>query len=207
MSLELKWDSEQEIGYFPVDEYIAQYGNDPYDESYFKKYEGYAATELGRKLNDFRLKLVNKFTSQLVVDVGIGSGQFVEARSAMGYPTHGTDCNPVGIAWLAQRGLEADLTKKAPVVTFFDSMEHIKDYKCLVELAEKFVILTIPIFIDYKDILNSHHYRKTEHYHYFGHRGLVTTFWNLGFRLIEYNDVESELGRKGVRTYVFKRAR
>jgi hypothetical protein len=161
---------------------------------------------MGRRINDYRLKLVNRFTSGLVVDIGIGSGQFVESRNALGFNTLGIDVNPRGIEWLQEKKWEATLDNPVPVLTFWDSLEHVKDFKPLLKKAQKFVFVCIPIFTDYKSVFVSKHFRKTEHFHYFNHMGFVSTFWNEGFRLIEYSDAEQELGREGVRTYVFKRA-
>ncbi len=206
MPTELVWNTDDGIGFFDCDKYIAENKvPEPYDEAYFSKYHGYSETEMGRQINNFRLKTVNRFTSGLVVDIGIGSGQFVEARNALGMPTLGTDVNPVGIAWLKERGLEANLDQPIPVITCFDSLEHIRDHKPLLDKVTKFFVTSIPIFEDYRAAYTSKHFRKTEHFWYYSHRGLVSTLWNRGLRLVEYTDYESELGREGIRTYVFKR--
>ena len=48
--------------------------------SYFAKYLGYRDTELGRRLTQCRVDLVDRHWAGPVVDVGIGAGAFVEAR-------------------------------------------------------------------------------------------------------------------------------
>lgn len=203
----LVWDDEKGYGYFPVDKYLEVHKQaDPYDQAYFKKYEGYAATELGRKITDFRLKTVNKLTNGLVVDIGIGSGQFVEERNRLGKPTHGHDINPLGIKWLQEKGWHANLLEPVEVMTFWDCLEHIQDPKPLLSLVTRFVVVSIPIFTDYKSVINSKHYRKTEHYHYWNHMGFVSWCWSQGLRLVEYSDAETELGREGIRTFIFRRA-
>lgn len=203
----LRWDDELGYGYIDCAAYIQEHGlSDPYDQAYFKKYVDYAATELGRKITDFRLKTVNKLTNGLVIDIGIGSGQFVETRNAQGKPTHGHDVNPLGIKWLQEKGWHANLLEPCEVMTFWDSLEHIQDPKPLLKLVTRFVTVSIPIFTDYKSVINSKHYRPTEHYHYWDHRGFVSFMWSQGLRLVEYSDAETELGREGIRTFIFRRA-
>lgn len=204
---ELIFDNESGVGYFPVDEYLKQQNKEEvYNEIYFQKYQGYAATELGRKINNFRLTLTNRFARDKVLDIGIGSGQFIEARNLQGKPTFGYDVNPKGIEYLKERNWYLDPTTNiVPVMTFWDSFEHIKDFKPVINNIAKFLIVSIPIFQDYQHVLKSKHFRKDEHYHYYSHMGFVGTLWDLGLRLVEYCDDESKLGREGIRTYVFKR--
>lgn len=204
--LELVWDTDTEYGYFPVDKWLATNNIDsPYDTEYFTKHKVAEATELSRKLHDFRLKLVNKYTNGVVVDVGIGSGQFVEYRNNQGHRTYGLDVNPLGLSWLEERGLLASLNDEIPVATFFHSLEHMQNYSDILDRVSKFAIVSLPIFRDYNHILTSKHFRKDQHYHYFGHRGFVSMMWGHGLRLIEQSDHESELGLDGVRTFVFRK--
>jgi len=201
---DLKWDADNGYGYFPCDKYTSV---SPYDREYFEKYVGYAHTPAGEKIRKFRLELANKYAADdLVVDIGVGSGDFVQSRLDAKRPCGGYDVNPVAIDWLKSKNVYVDpYGRTAHTLTFWDSLEHIPDPKQVVVMANKFVITTIPIFDDYKHVVNSKHFRPTEHYHYFTHQGLVSYMWNIGFRVAEYTDAEQELGREDVRTFVFRR--
>ncbi|MXF29030.1 hypothetical protein FQ043_24860, partial [Escherichia coli] len=86
----------------------------PYDAAYFARYQQMAATPMGQALTRARIQLVARHWSGPVLDVGIGAGQFVEARPQ----TQGYDVNPAGIAWLKQRGAWRDLySDRWPVLT------------------------------------------------------------------------------------------
>lgn len=204
---ELIWNAEEGVGFFDCDAYLKEGGlPQPYDEAYFAKYHGYSETDLGRRLNDFRLKTVNKYSNDTALDVGIGSGQFITSRLMSGKPTVGYDVNPAGVAWLKAKDIFVDpRTTPVPVMTFFDSLEHIRDPAPLLRNITKFAVVSIPLFKDYKHVLNSKHFRKDEHFHYYTHQGFVSYMWNNKLRQVEYCDYESELGREGVRTYVFRK--
>ncbi len=95
----LVWLPALGMGYFPVPQ------NRPYDEHYFSRYQQMADTPMGHALTQARIQLVARHYDGPLVDVGIGAGQFVEARPN----TRGYDVNPAGVDWLKQRGLWADL--------------------------------------------------------------------------------------------------
>ena len=174
----------------------------PYNSQYFAKYRTYAETETGRALTQARIDLVARHYHGLVLDVGIGAGQFVSERPE----TVGYDVNPAGIAWLKDNSCFVDLyTEGAPALTFWDSLEHIDDPVSAIRQAGQYVFLSIPIFKDAEDILASHHYKKDEHIWYFTDSGLRRWFAEQGFTCVEHNEIECELGRKGVGTYAFRR--
>lgn len=184
------------IGRYPVPK------NRPYDESYFANYQKLANTEMGHELTQARIHLVKRHYKGPVLDVGIGAGQFVDSRP----DTLGFDVNPVGVAWLNERGGYVDLyAKKWPVLTMWDVLEHIDEPDLAVQQATKFVFVSIPIFADAGDIVRSHHFRKTEHIWYFTDDGIKRWFAEQGFECVEQNTLECHLGRKGVASYAFRR--
>lgn len=146
------------IGRFPVPE------QRPYDESYFSRYQQLADTPMGRELTASRIRLVDTyFRGGNVVDVGIGSGQFVEMRPQ----TKGFDVNPAGVEWLKERGLWADLyAARHSALTFWDSLEHIDRPDIAVAQADKWVFVSVPIFCSAEHILRSRHFRRDEHIWY-----------------------------------------
>lgn len=96
----LVWLPELGTGHYPVPQ-----ENRSYDTHYFSHYQMMANTGMGQQLTDARVALVARHYTGLFLDVGIGSGQFVENRR----DTLGYDVNPVGIEWLNQRNVWADL--------------------------------------------------------------------------------------------------
>lgn len=192
----LTWWPELGYGHYPVPQ-----DDRPYDASYFDKYRVYAGTPLGKALTAARVELVNKYFTGGVVDVGIGSGQFVEAVHGFGY-----DVNPAGIAWLKERDLYVDVySTEVNAMSFWDSLEHIDDMERIIKRVYKYAFVSIPIFKDAESVLTSKHFRKDEHIWYFTIHGLIGWFEKQGFVLREHNNMESELGREGIGTFVFER--
>lgn len=191
----LIWLPEKGIGYFPVDDFL-------YDKKYFDKYAGYATTERGKRITDARVAFVNRNYGGEVVDVGIGCGQFVATHGA----AFGFDINPVAVRWLKDRALWHDIyEQKCDALTFWDSLEHIKDIKAVVGRARKFVFVSMPIFENCEHLLRSKHFRKDEHYWYFTERGIIDWFADQGFGLIDCSHTERSFGREDITTYAFWR--
>lgn len=162
------------IGRYPVP--VSQR---PYDDSYFHKYQQLADTPMGHALTQSRVELVARHHgSGMVLDVGIGAGQFVEARDK----TCGYDVNPAGVRWLKERRKWADLYEpwlpdyRFAALTFWDSLEHIDQPELAVARAVQWVFVSIPIFTGGDDIMASHHYRPNEHIWYFTHDGIIRWF-------------------------------
>lgn len=194
---ELVYYPESGYGFYPVK------SDGVYDESYFEKYKAYTDTPMGRALNQARLDLVARHYAGPVVDIGIGCGDFVAAYDgAFGY-----DVNPAGIKWLKDNCLWADpYTAKVTAVTCWDSLEHIANPAILLNQVLGWVFVSIPIFENCEHILRSKHFRKDEHYLYFTHPGFVKYMAKHGFEMVEYNAMESFLGREDIGSYAFRRA-
>lgn len=192
----LVWLPELGMGRYPVPK------TRPYDESYFSRYQELADTDLGRELTAARIRLVARHYTGPVLDVGIGAGQFVTARPE----TKGFDVNPAGVEWLKDRGAWANLYRdRFPALTFWDSLEHIDRPDVAVARAEKWVFVSVPIFSGAEHVIQSRHFRRDEHIWYWTHDGLVAWFAEQGFELVEYNRLETVLGREGIGSYAFAR--
>jgi Methyltransferase domain len=196
----LTWFPERQMGYYPVR------GNGLiYDRAYFEKYCTYAQTDLGRQITAARLSLVDRFLPHgALLDIGIGSGAFVEARNR-GAPTFGFDVNPAGVAWLMEKDLYRDpLEGDVPGMSFWDSLEHLQEPElCLTKTTWAF--MTLPIFTGPDHVLASKHFRRDEHIWYFTRDGLIGWMKAQGFQCREHNTMESLLGREDVHTFVFER--
>jgi hypothetical protein len=194
----LVWNDEKGIGY------LMPKGDGIYDHAYFEQYVERASTPIGKLLNEARVALVKKWTgSSDVVDIGIGAGTFIESR---GPGTFGYDVNPSGIRWLLDRELWWDpYQKDPPNVTYWDSLEHMCRPEVLLAFVKFHAFVSIPIFTDLDHILSSKHFKPNQHIFYFTRNGFVRFFEDAGFRLLEENKMESELGREDISTFVFRR--
>lgn len=196
----LVWWPEFGMGYYPVTA-----GPGVYDAAYWQKYVEMDATLMGVLLTTARVEMVQRYWQGTVVDVGIGAGAFVQARQAVGR-TLGWDVNPLGVAWLAERGLLQDPTQVTGRValTFWDCLEHIPEPGPLLDLAS-WVFVSLPIFQGPDHVLRSRHYRQTEHCWYWTRQGFLNWMQRQGFECVDHNTQESLLGRQDIDSFAFKR--
>ena len=190
---QLIWLPEQGIGYYPVTD-------SPYDAAYFERVKSNAETEIGLRLQKARVTLVNKYTKGEVLDIGIGSGLFLSRKDTWGY-----DINPVAIEYLVRHRLYRHPSQGAESMTFWDSLEHIHDPTMYLNGAREYVFVSMPIYRDVDHLLGSKHYRKDEHCWYFTEDGLLRFMNYFGFECLESNDMETQIGREDIGTFVFKR--
>lgn len=201
MENNLVWLPEMGLGYYPVK-------NSKYGKAYFMKYKRYENTPIGKCLNNFRTKLVKKYTRELILDVGIGCGTFIKFRGAcLGY-----DINPWAVKFLESAGLFfdpyiEDLNERGVKgVTFFDSLEHLQDPGRILErISTQFVFVSIPIFSGLDHLLRSKHFKRNEHFYYFTRQSFINFMKDLNFRLLEERADEIACGREGIHTFVFRK--
>ena len=197
----LTWWLQHGIGYYPVEA-----GHAPYDQDYFDSFDRNAQTELGRALMQARVNFVERHYRGTLIDVGIGSGAFVELRNQRGRSTYGYDVNPAGLAWLEQRMLLVDPHLVSfDAVTLWDVLEHIPDFQSLLANVREWVFLSLPIFRDAEHALRSKHFKPEEHYWFFSRDGLVFAMDLCGFALVSENTMETDLGREDIGTFAFRR--
>jgi len=155
----LTWWPELGLGYYPVTA-----GLEPYDRDYFDNFDRNARTPLGRNLMQARCDFVETHFSGTLIDVGIGSGSFIEARRYGKRQTYGYDVNPIALEWLDERSLLVDPHLVAvDAVTLWDVLEHIRDFQSLLANVRKWVFLSLPIFRDVEHVLRSKHFKPDEH--------------------------------------------
>ena len=191
----LIWFPEKGIGYHPRPPMS-------YEGDYWQSYRERDATLMGALLTDARVKVVEKFTSPLdLVDIGIGGGRFVEQFGCWGY-----DVNESAVAWLRSKDRFCS-PYAAPIqsVSCWDSLEHIEKPWKLLRQVHKYLFVSLPIFSDSTKITVSKHYKPGEHIWYFTHDGLIQWCAEQDFEFVEVSYIETELGREGINTYVFKR--
>lgn len=191
------WDGKG-FGFYPVSP------QGVYGKEYFDRYVLQSKSSIGASLTRARIDLVEKYAgSDPIVDIGIGSGQFIQAR---GLNTFGYDVNPIAIRWLLDKGLWFDPYFINPQhASTWDSLEHMRVPSEFVGRIREILFISIPIFIDADHAMRSKHFRPDEHYWYFTRDGLVTWMGHQGFRLLEENKMETKIGREDIGSFVFKR--
>jgi len=197
----LTWWPELGIGYYPVEA-----GHAPYDRDYFERFDRQAHTDLGRALMRARINFVEQHYRGTLIDVGVGSGAFIELRQDRRRPTYGYDVNPVGIEWLEDRKLFVDPHMVMfDAATLWDVLEHIPDFQSLIANVREWLFLSLPIFRDAEHALRSKHFRPEEHCWYFTRDGLVAAMGMCGFGLVTESNIETDLGREDIGTFAFRR--
>lgn len=178
-----------------------------YNSSYWTEYVKRSSTPIGRALTDARINLVQKYLEKsLVVDIGIGAGQFVQTRLGYEGITFGYDVNPFGVRWLIDRNLWWDpYFQDPPSATFWDSLEHIERIEDILRRIRIFAFVSVPIFLGREHVLQSKHFKPGEHFWYFTREGLIRKMDANGFFLRESNLIETHLGREDIQTFVFER--
>lgn len=190
----LLWSEEHGMGYHPRQPM-------DYAGTYFAKYQELDATPMGQALTATRVAMVRRHHQGEVVDVGIGGGRFVLESGGCGF-----DVNRDAESWLLSRDLWRDpYTTHAVALCFWDSLEHIPEPESIVACAERWVFVSMPIYLSQFDCLRSKHFKPGEHLWYWTQNGLIAWFARLGFGCVEINERESELGREGITSFAFRR--
>jgi hypothetical protein len=181
-----------------------------YNKATFLRLKERDDSEMGRKINAFRVDLVNRYVpaGQRVLDIGIGAGTFMEARG----DCLGFDINPHAVKLLKKGGLffdpYRDAFKSARIegVTFFDSLEHIVDPSAILRrLNGQYIVVSLPIFWSRKQLMNSKHFKPGEHLWYFTRRSFFLYMGAAGFEMLEERNDETFMGRESIKTFVFKK--
>lgn len=174
--------------------------------AYHAKCSGYAGSRIAIELNRGRLALVRRHVADDVplLDVGIGSGEFITWRGAN---TFGFDVDDDAIQWLRTRGLYRDDLGQFRVFTYWDVIEHIENPQShLTKMwAGSWLFCCVPIFSDLHSIRESRHYRPGEHLYYWTEAGFRWWVAQHGFSVSEVSNHETAAGRNSVLAFALKR--
>ena len=175
----------------------------PYDQEYFDKYIRYEGTDIADAINAGRIYFCGRQKGKMVLDIGIGSGEFIKRRKR----TWGYDINKAGVKWLKQQGLYTKNFNDFDMITMWDVIEHCPSPEWYFNKFKKGMKLltSIPIFKDLEKIRESRHYRPDEHYYYFTREGFIDYMSLYGFSLIEEADFEIGAGREEIYSFCFKK--
>ena len=135
------------------------------------------------------------------VDVGIGSGAFMERVGCNGY-----DVNPVGVNYLKKNDKYHDIYEKpADVMTFWDSLEHIESPFDALDNVSDMAFISCPIYESIDDLIDSKHFRTDEHFWYWTVDGFKLFMNIAGFDIIAHETFEQKCGRESIHSFACKR--
>jgi hypothetical protein len=173
-------------------------------ENYVDHYAALAGSEIARKIHAGRVAMVDRHVGpdRRVLDVGIGCGEFVEARPN----TWGCDVNPRAQAWLRARNLEGAVID-FDAYTFWDVLEHIdvpsRYFRHMPDGC--WLLASLPVIGDLDRVRRSKHYKPGEHLYYWTRDGFVDWMARHRFRLLEADNNETRAGREGILSFAFRR--
>lgn len=181
-------------------------GRIEYGQAYWDRYSGCAGTSIAQALNAGRVALVDRHAGPdaTVVDIGIGSGEFIRSRPG---PTLGTDVNPLARDWLKREGKWCDDLSAHGAFTLWDVIEHVEApdrlFRHIPDGSHLFCCL--PVFDDLTRIRASRHYKPGEHLYYWTDRGFIEWMAEYRFAGIEASNFETEAGRDSILSFAFRR--
>jgi hypothetical protein len=189
----VKWNEDKGWGFLAP--------NGECEKNYWTEYRELDKTPLGRVLTALRAGMVYKHTDPTsgCLDVGIGGGAFVLETGFQG-----ADTNPEAKFWL-EAGCRLWAGGPSPVMTFWDSIEHIENPGLYLAKATGWVFLSTPIYEDEAGAISSKHYKPNEHLWYFTDHGIKMFMREYGFSCHDENRLEDDAGREGIGSYAFKR--
>ena len=178
-----------------------------YGQDYFEKYQALDATDMGAALVKARIDLVRRHSvfrpdfGEVTIDIGIGGGRFCDETGCFGY-----DINPLAVEWLQARNKFCNPYKtQIRNICCWDSLEHIISPESLIHSALSHLFVSVPIFTDVEDVINSKHFRPGEHFHYWTREGLEWFMKRNRFNTVEWNNSETLLGREAILSFAFER--
>lgn len=176
-----------------------------YDNDYYNKCASYEGKEIAQKINAGRIEFVSRHHDGEVLDVGVGSGEFIKNRA----DTYGYDINPAAREWLEESGLWRDDFSLFRAFTFWDVIEHVPEPEGYFSQIEEgsYLFTSIPVFEDLSRIRESRHYRPGEHLYYFTRTGFTGWMWLHGFASVDHSTFETDAGRDSIESFAFRKIR
>jgi len=159
-----------------------------YNESYLEKYD--KIKDLCYNMAYLRYGIASRVKFNSVFDFGYGTGEFLEVcakanKSCYGYDPINrkikdvyTECNP-----------SSPINNHYDLVTFFDSLEHMKDIDFIKNIKCNYVIVSVPCMPN-EGFNNWLHKRPNEHLYHFNVSSLKNHFESKGYKCLSIGNPE-----------------
>ena len=127
-----------------------------------------------------------------ILDVGYGNGLFLSTVESLFRFRYGYDVTDIPVPESATK-VDSIADRHYDVITFFDSLEHIKNLDFVENLSCKYIVVSVPYChwkSDKDDIWFRDHYkhrRENEHYWHFSPESLQIFMFTRGYRTIVGN--------------------
>lgn len=173
-----------------------------YNEDYIKN--NYVFLKYKKELSYLRLGyILDKldYVPNKLLDVGYGSGDFLQVASTVVNNCYGNDLYDDFIPSTAK--FVKDITIDSyDIITFFDSLEHFPSLDFLSELKSKNICISVPWCHNFSDdwFSNWKHRKPDEHIHHFNNTSLSLTMKSVGYKMIHHGNLE-DLVRKHDNNY------
>lgn len=172
----------------------------------------WATTDVAERTHDARVELVVSHGCANVLDVGVGSGQFVQwfDQPNTGRACFGFDVNPIAVGWLKESGRLFDPFKNRRIwgdgACCWGVLQHMHNPQEFLKLfvRRQFLFVSLPVYNEQNIVqLEQSQHFKNEHVLYFTPHGLSWYLAKHGFTLLQFDRRENKSGREGIGSFVF----
>jgi len=155
-----------------------------------------------------------KKTPYSLLDFGYGNGAFLNVCKEKIKNCYGYDIGEFDVPNGIERIMNINelYIKYFNVISFFDSLEHVKDIYFLNRLDCEYIIISVPEYHNFSDewFKNWKHRRMNEHFWHFSEQALINFMRSQGFSLINISNIEDiirkpEYNYTNILTGVFKK--
>lgn len=152
------------------------------------------------------------YGNRQVLDVGIGAGEFLDCWRKAGHDIYGYDVSEWGIWWLQKTEQWWDYRYNDlggfDGVTCWDSIEHMADPGAFLARFPigLWLFACLPVVTNWETLRTWQHFKPDEHPVYWTEQGFVRYMKERGFKTLEINDQEHQIGRTAdIRTFVCRK--
>lgn len=165
-----------------------------YNKSYVE--QGYMS--LGNKItamSHLRLGYIRgvlRHVPKAILDVGYGTGDFLNVCAKMHMTTHGCDLFDDLLPSHA-KFVSDPCVGQYDLITFFDSLEHMHNLEFVSDLNTKFICISVPWCHSHTDDVwfqDWKHRKPHEHVHHFDQDSLRAFMQHHGYICLDYSNVE-----------------